>query len=497
MSSASSDMTVVDGSDGTLNELPLLKRERIWGFWDYSSVNIGLAIATWAFLQGGAVAYYVGAKNAIITTVIGYGISALLVSLAPCLPSSRYGIEQFVSLRSVFGGNGARVLMITMSALLAAAWSSVLAIMFGHAIANVSNELFGTNIGDGRSVVSFLALGAIVLSWGILAWGPVSIEWVNKIVAPALVIVTIGMLALVFAHLSWSDLSSKAPLGPHHDSYTNFMLALELNIAGGFAWWPNVGNLARLTRSTRAAFWPNILGLFLASVVAAIVGAFAALALASEDPTLWMVPLGGAFMGVIALLFVGFANITSIVAQGYGSMIALKGGGGRLLRRVPWVVLAAAILAPAAVVVFFPATVYDNYGRFVSWGAIFLAPLCGVQITDFFVLRRQRLALRDLYLPDEESCYGFWGGYNPAAFIAIAAGALIYALLLDPVSYEPSSVFKYVTASAPAFVVAAALHFLLTLVFVRRFGKGGYDTKPAAQTLESPDVGGGVPLPVD
>lgn len=32
--------------DATLNELPLLPKERLWGFWDYSVVNIGLAIAT-------------------------------------------------------------------------------------------------------------------------------------------------------------------------------------------------------------------------------------------------------------------------------------------------------------------------------------------------------------------------------------------------------------------------------------------------------------------
>lgn len=95
------------GTDATLNELPLVPSERIWGFWDYSAVNIGLAVATWAFLQGAAVAYYVGAVQAIASIVIGYAISVFLVSLAPCLPSAKYGIEQFVGLRSVFGSNGA------------------------------------------------------------------------------------------------------------------------------------------------------------------------------------------------------------------------------------------------------------------------------------------------------------------------------------------------------------------------------------------------------
>lgn len=473
--SAAPEAVVTPDEDATLNELPLLRRERIWGFWDYSSVNIGLAIATWAFLQGGAVAYYVGAKQAIASIVIGYGISVLLVSLAPCLPCGRYGVEQFVSMRSVLGERGARVLMVVMSALLAAAWSAVLGIMCGHALANVTNQLFDTRISSGAGVVSVLAVMALVASWVIVARGPRSIELVNRFVAPGLVVVTMVMLALVFTKTSWSDLAATPALDPWGDGRLDFMLAVELNIAGGFAWWPNVGNLARLTRTTRSAFWPNALGLFLASVVAAIVGVFAALALGSEDPTLWMVPLGGALLGVIALAFVGMANITSVVAQSYAALVAIKGGGGDTVRRVPWGLLAAIILAPAAVLVFFPDAVYDNYARFVSWGAIAVAPLCAVQVVDFFVLRRQQLDVRALHLPHAESRYGFVRGWNPVAVVALGLGALTYVLLLNPVTYEPSGWFRYLTASLPAFVVAGTVHYAGTrAVLARRADWGGY-----------------------
>lgn len=302
--------------DATLNELPLLRKERIWGFWGYSSVNVGLAIATWAFLQGGAVALYVGAEAAIASTVIGYGLSVLIVALVPCIPSARYGIEQFVALRSVFGANGARILMVLMSALLAAAWAAVLAIMCGHALSNVSNQVLGTGIDVSGPVVSWIGLAAVLVSWIILVRGPISVGWVNNLIAPVLVVLTLAMLVLIFTQTSWAELTAAPPLYPMEDRHLAFMLAVELNMAGGLAWWPNVGNLARLTRTTRAAFWPNAIGLFLASVVAAIVGALAALTLASEDPTMWMVPLGGVVLGVIALAFVGFANVTSVVAQG-------------------------------------------------------------------------------------------------------------------------------------------------------------------------------------
>lgn len=353
-----------DELDPTLTDLPLLPRERIWGFWQHSSVNVGLAIATWAFLQGAAVAYYVGLAQAIATIVIGYGLSVLAVALAPCMPSVKYGIEQFVGLRSSFGEIGARVVMVAVSTVLAAAWSAVLAIMFGHGIVIVANQLFGIELSQTGAAASLLALVAIAVSALILLRGPVSVERVCRILAPMLMAVLVGIIIIVFTDNTWSELMALAPLGGiSEDNHLSFVLAVELSIAGGFAWWPNLGNLARLTRSSRAAFWPNWVGVFGASVVAAVVGSIAALSLQIEEPTQWFIPLAGIAIGMVALVIVCFANITAILSQGYASMVALKGGGGRLFRAAAWPWLVAAILGPAAILVFFPAAVYDNYGR--------------------------------------------------------------------------------------------------------------------------------------
>ena len=461
--------------DATVTDLPLMRAERIWNFWQHSAVNVGLAVATWAFLQGAAVAYYVGVKQAIAAMIIGYGISVLLVALAPCMPSVKYGIEQFVGIRSTFGDRGARIVMVAVSTILAAAWSAVLAIMFGHGLVTVVNNVFGVALPQTGVAASLLALIAIVVSWTILARGPVSVEAVCRVIAPLLILIVAGILVIVFSRNSWSELAALAPLGGESDDpHLSFMLAVELNLAGGFAWWPNLGNLARLTKTSRAAFWPNMIGVFAASVAAAAVGVLAALSLQVEDPTQWFIPLAGVVVGVIALIVVCLANVTAILSQGYASMVALKGGGGALLRRAPWPLLGVFILGPAAVLVFFPEAVYENYGRFVSWGAILIAPLCAVQFVDYFILRRRHINVRALYQPVGESPYTYWGGFNMAAFAAVAAGALTYALLLNPVTYEPAEVFRYTTASLPAFAVAAATHYLLTRLVVQPRGMGGY-----------------------
>ena len=92
--------------------LPVLPEERIWGFGDFTWVNIGLAIATWAFLIGGTLSTFVDLRTGIAAAVIGNVISVALMALATCAPSSKWGLEQYTALRSTFGANGVRIVVL-------------------------------------------------------------------------------------------------------------------------------------------------------------------------------------------------------------------------------------------------------------------------------------------------------------------------------------------------------------------------------------------------
>lgn len=464
----------VTEQNAAFSELPVLPRERIWGFWDFASVNAGLAIATWSFLGGGAAALFVGARAGIAAIIIGNLLGATLVALTTCIPSAKYGLEQYTALRSVFGTGGSRLLVFLIFPPLALGWNAILAIMFGRSATYVTNTVFSTDFGPNGVFVVGFALLALVISWFVLYKGPVSIEWLNKIVVPGLAIMTVVMLVLIFANRSWGELMAAEPISPFGNATLDFMIAIELNLAAGFSWWTIMGNLARLTTTQRVAFWPNMLGIFGAATLATIVGFLSALALGSSDPTEWMVPLGGAFLGILALVFIAFANITSMVSQTYAVALALFQGGGDVIRRLPWGVLAAILFAPAAVGTFFPAAVYDNYFKFIAWVSLALAPLCAVYFADFFLLRDRRLDLRGLYEGKNRSPYAFWGGFNPVAYLAVAAGSLTYFLMLNPLTYEQAGVFRYVSASMPAFVVAALVYVILTKLLVQPMGKGGY-----------------------
>ncbi len=478
MSATNVDPTQQEGNperEAAFSTLPVLREERIWGFGDFTWVNIGLAIATWAFLIGGSTALFVGAQAGIAAIIIGNVIAVPLMALATCIPSAKYGLEQYTSLGSVFGKNGTRLIVFGFVALIEMGWAAVLAIMFGRATTNVANEALGMEASPNGVFVVVMALVAIAISWLVLVKGPVSIKWFNRIVAPGLAAVTILMLVLIFFEKSWGEILAAKPLEPFGDKALDFMIAVEFNLAAGFSWWPVMGSLARLTRTQRAAFWPNMIGLYAAAVVASIVGLLAALALGDSDPTVWMVPLGGALFGILALVFVAFANVTSIVSIIYSTCLAIRLAGGKLLEPVSWAVLTGVFFIIPAVAVFFPSAIYDNFFKFLVYTSLGFAPLSGVYFVDFFFLRRTELRVRDLYEPLSRSRYAFWGGFNPAAIAAVVVGAVVYFVLLNPLTLVGLDIFRYASASIPSFLAGGLAHYALTKLFVQRLGKGGYE----------------------
>lgn len=462
------------GASSAYGTLPVLKEERQLGLIDHSWVNIGIAIATWAFLLGGTTAMFVGARDGIAAIIIGNVIGVAIVAVSVCLSTSKYGVEQFTLARSVFGRVGVLILVCIFLAIYGVGWSSVLAIMFGRATSEVSNAMAGTAIGPNDLGVTALALVAIVTSWALLWKGPTAVKWLNRVVGPGKIFLCAGILLLLFAAKTWEAISAAPPLQPFDDPKMNFMVAIEINLAASFGWWPILGNITRFTKTQRAALWPNIAGIFAGAVLGETIGLLAALSLGNFDPTAWMIPLGGVAIGVTALLFIGLANITAIVSIFYGMCLAMRQAGGRYLEKLPWGVLTGALFVPVIVVSFFPAQIYDNFFIFLAWTALGFAPLSGVTAVDYVLLRKGQINCRDLYSNEAGTDYAFWGGVNWVAFVALFVGGMVYYVLFNPLSMTAhNALFSWISASIPSCLAAGLVHYALTKL-VMRAGRGGY-----------------------
>ena len=453
--------------------IPVNREERVWGFLDFSWVMIGLAIATWAFLIGGDVVYFLGLKAGIAAMVVGnaIGVGVVVISV---LGDTKYGLEHFSLVRAVFGRHGIKPLIYIINFLVCVGWSGILAVMFGRAAANILNELAGTDYGGDSFIVALFGLVALVASWVVVTRGPVALKWFNRVAAPGLSLVIVVMLVYLFKDNSWSDFTAIEPLEPFGDPLLDFIMVVEFSIAGGVSWWPAQGNLSRLATTQRSAAWATIVGLFVVTIIAQTVGLMAALRYEDADPTSWMIPLTGAGFGVVILIWIGFANITTMSVQAYQVCVAMRQESVRWLSRMSWPLLVGIFLGLSALLLIKPSAVYDNFFQFLYWIGVAYTPIIGVVLVDYFVLRRQTLDLHAIFRSDAGSPYDFWSGWNVAAFIAVGVGIAVYLSLLNPVSLWYSPPFKYMTASVPALVAAAVVYLVLTQVWVKRVGKGGY-----------------------
>src|SRR3712207_5369879 len=93
----------------------------------------------------------VGFAEGLLAMVIGNAIGVVLMLLASVVSSQRYGVEQYTVLRSVFGFGGVALIVFTIILFTEMGWSSLLSVMFGRAVSQVSNETLGTSIDPSRS----------------------------------------------------------------------------------------------------------------------------------------------------------------------------------------------------------------------------------------------------------------------------------------------------------------------------------------------------------
>ncbi len=462
-------------SEHVFGTFPLLKQERSWSALDFTWVNTALAIATWAFLVGGSTALLVGFQAGIAAMLIGNAIGLCFMVLASVVASQRYGSEQYMLLRGAFGVVGVGALVFTVILITEMGWSSLLAVMAGRATSQVASTVSGTDLAQYGPVVTIGGLVAIAIAWWVLSRGPVTIGRFNAIIAPGLAVITVIMMVFLIANTSLTELFAAAPLAPFDDETLNFMVAVEFNVGVGVSWYPVMGSLARMTRTRKAAIWPAYGGLLIATMVAQIVGMAAALTLGDSDPTVWMVPFGGAVLGVAVLIFIAFANITSMSSIVYSTILAIRQSSGGLLAKVPWKVLTASFFVLPAIMTFFPQFMYEQFMVFVLISGAFLTALCGVALADYFVVRKQRIDLREMHLGQRGTLYAYSMGVNWAGMGALLIGAAFYLWLYNPITLETQAAFSVITASLPAAIVAALAYLLLTRVIHRKrtFTKAG------------------------
>ncbi|MFB7639673.1 purine-cytosine permease family protein [Peribacillus butanolivorans] len=463
----------------TFGLLPLLPKEREWNFLDFSVVNIGLSIATYCFLIGGTLSLFVGLKLGMAATLAGSTIAVIIMALSSTQVASKYGLDQYVSLRSVFGSKGTKIPLLVIW-FIEFGWVAILAIMFGKAMDTILGQVF--NFKSSNITVIFFGLVALVIGWLIVSNGPKMMNKLNLILAPALVVTLISMVGLILNSYSVIEIFAFSPTDPSENAWWNYMIAFELGLAAGFSWWPIMGGLARLTKSQRTAFWPNMIGLNLCAVAGCSIGLLTGLAIGNSDPTGWMIPLGGPILGIIALTIIACGNLTCISSIIYSVTLSLKQIEG--LVNVEWKKMTFIFVVPIIPLVLFPTQIYNNFFMILAACGVCLGPISAITLVDYFILRKQKLDLFNLYKSGNNPYY-FWKGYNFVAIFSFVISTATYFVILNPITLESTVIFLYMTATIPVTLLAGGLYYILTKLIVIPKGLGGYAPKRELTTVKN------------
>ncbi len=355
---------------------------------------------------------------AVAAMVSGQGLAyALLVVVAQ--PGVDHGLPGQVALRATLGYWGARLLSSPYRVIAATYWFAAQALAGALGFQAIVQGLTGD-----RLPLVPIALALAVFHATLAVLGFEVTRWLLRVVLPVSIAFTAALVALyvtsdnpryavgrVFEspdqHLTWVGFAT----------YVTVMCGASLTVVG------NVADFCRYTptrRDMRIGLFTSALA---ASAVTTFVGGYAAVASGETNPFVAVADLTSS--EVLLVLLLGAIVVQTIAANimnVYTAGLSLVNAVPRLGRLWATVAVAAAAIGLSA----FPDFVVEAQRWIVHFGNLG-APLTGVVLADYLVLKRARIDVPALFDPDGR--YRYLHGVNAAALVAVAVGVAVYYAL--------------------------------------------------------------------
>jgi NCS1 family nucleobase:cation symporter-1 len=396
---------------------------RTWTFYNYFSLWVGMVycVPTWLLVSG--MIPGLSWLQAMVAIIIGSVLIGGIVYLNGHA-GSKYGIPSAVYYRSSWGTRGS---------------------VFGQFVrATVAMGYAGLEIYIGGSAIDGLLL-SLIPSWGNFAahlWFSVGAFWLvtfilvllsspqqemigykilNAIALPCMILIGFSVILALYMRVgSWGPLFS-TPGEVTGSAWLAFYASCAIAAFGNWGdVMTQVPDFTRFGKDPKVSGLGSFVGLVVGMITFAIIGvSSASFSKALYGEMIWnpidlIVKLQIPWLTVFSLVFICLltlttnigANITScgfLFANAFPKHISWRVGGiitliiGILIR--PWHLL-------------------DSYGNFLfDWLLLWMcwiAPLGGIIISDYWLVRKTDLDLRELF--NETGIYSYFKGFNPCAF---------------------------------------------------------------------------------
>jgi len=468
----------IPGADPRLlNEdlAPTSPEKKTWGLYnifamwmsDVHSVG-GYTFAASLFLLG------LSGWMVLLALLIGILIVNVLMNWVGT-PSQRNGIPFPVMARVSMGVMGAN-LAATIRGIVGIVWYGVQTYFASKAVATLVLVFFP----DAASLrtSSFLRLDLLGWSCFLFMWffqllifqrGMETIKKFIDFCGPAVYVVMFALMIWILSQAGWGSLSLS--LGNRELSGAEaagaMVSAILLVVAYFAALLLNFGDFARFARSEREMKWGNFLGLPVNFIVFSIITVIVTAGSVKVFGTMIMDPVEivsrienkfavviGSITFVIATM--GINIVANFVSPAYDisnlfpEKIDFKKGGliASILAVVvcPWIF----VDSPKAITVF------------VSVFGAVLAPLYGIMMADYYLMKRQVVQVNELYTMSPSGRYFYDGGWNRRGLMALALSGAI------SIGWEfATQLFKWLPENNFGWIIGAAGGAIIYILIMR------------------------------
>ncbi len=427
--------------------------------WIWAGANI--APINWALGALGII-LKLGLLETIAVVVIGNVIGCAIFA-AFTVMGHKTGVNQMVLSRSAFGRRGA-YLPSALMFLMTLGWIGVNT-YFPVKIAIAILGQFGVSDTWFSEIVIITLVMVIQVSIGV--YGFYAIRTFEKYTVPVTAVIMVLMSVLAWSQpglVNWS-LTSSLPPAAHLAMLTLLMSAI--GVGWGVSWTSWASDYSRFVpRSTPSSsvFWYSYIGMFVPTVWLAVLGATIASVTLDTDPAKMVSAVFGSLTSILVLLMVLHGPIATNILNVYSAALAALSLDVRLPRTALAAIVGVGGYLVTIYFIFAPsfAQAFDN---FMIGLLLWMSPWAGVVLSDFYIKKRGRIDVPELYASPEASAYGDinWSGMI-AFLVGLVAGWSVEDGLL-PVFQGPISINLLGGADLSwlvGIVVAAGLYLMLS-----------------------------------
>ncbi len=422
---------------------PVPMEKRTWGYYEYFAMWVGMSVCVPTWMLGASM---IAAGFDWVTTIFTIFLGNVIVLIPMILDSfagAKYGIPFPVFLRSAFGLFGANIPAL-LRGIIACGWFGIQTMIMAYAIDGILMKL-APSYGNLKGTVAFFGLPSHVVLSFLMSWlvtviicylsppwkASPGIRWLNNLASPILLF--IGIMLLFWGV---SKAGGWGPILNQHRtaSWSKWPAFLTAMVAYWSTLALNIPDLTRFAKSQKVQYLGQALGLpptmtaysfFGVAVTSATVIIYGS---AIWDPVKLMIKTGSPFYIFVGLVFVILATLTTNITA---NMVAPINDFMNLIPKyLNWerttivIALIGVLMQPWRFLADPKAYIWT---WLLGYGA-FTGGIAGVIISDYWIVRRQKLKLHDIYI--REGYYNFAAGRTSWVAVIYAVILLVATILL-------------------------------------------------------------------